>query len=238
MSAIVKHARAYNPPGYPESDGLPMAENSVQFRWITTIEGGLEAVFRDDPLVFVAGDHLWYPVEGDNKIRSAPDIYVAFGRPKGDRGSYLQWLEDDIAPQVVFEIASPGNRAGQLHEKFLFYEKYGVEEYYFFDPDRHELKGWVRTRKKLKEIPQMNGWVSPRCKIRFEFIEGEMSIYGPDGKKFATYLELVKERENAIKATEKAKKEKARAQKEKEKTQGRADRLAAQLKALGIEPEA
>ena len=44
---------------------------------------------------------LWYAVEGDNKIRQAPDAMVAFGRPKGYRGSYRQWEEGGIAPQVV-----------------------------------------------------------------------------------------------------------------------------------------
>jgi hypothetical protein len=28
---------------YPESDGQPLADNTVQFQWITTIKGGLEA---------------------------------------------------------------------------------------------------------------------------------------------------------------------------------------------------
>ena len=36
---------------------------------------------------------------------------VVFGRPKGRRGSYRQWEEDNIPPQVVFEILSPGNNA-------------------------------------------------------------------------------------------------------------------------------
>src|SRR2546428_4586077 len=105
---------------YPESDGLPMADNTKQFRWIVTVQGGLDAVFRDEPNVFVAGNLLWYPVEGNNTISIAPDIFVAFGRPKGDRGSYLQWLEDNVAPQVLFEILSPGNRAGKLIAKFQF----------------------------------------------------------------------------------------------------------------------
>src|SRR6266480_4781654 len=95
---------------YPESDGQPMAENTLQFRWIVTIEGGLEALYRDDPNVFVAGNLLWYPVEGDNTIRVAPDALVVFGRPPGYRGSYRQWREDGIAPQVVFEVLSPNNR--------------------------------------------------------------------------------------------------------------------------------
>src|SRR5208282_1550362 len=33
---------------YPESDGLPLADNTTQFRWITTIKRGLDAVFYDD----------------------------------------------------------------------------------------------------------------------------------------------------------------------------------------------
>src|SRR5579871_3185698 len=67
---------------YPESDGELMAENTVQFQWIVTIEGGLENVFRDDPNVFVAGDLFWYPVEGNPTVRMAPGVLVAFGRPK------------------------------------------------------------------------------------------------------------------------------------------------------------
>ncbi len=95
---------------YPDSDGKPMADNTLQFRWIVTIKEGVDALFCQDPDVFVAGDLLWYPVEGEPKIRIAPDVLVAFGRPKGERGSYRQWEEGGTAPQVVFEILSPGNR--------------------------------------------------------------------------------------------------------------------------------
>src|SRR5262249_37507082 len=49
---------------YPDSDGEPMAENTLQFKWIVTIKEGLDGVFRHDPNVFVAGDLFWYPVEG------------------------------------------------------------------------------------------------------------------------------------------------------------------------------
>src|ERR1022692_3310996 len=97
---------------YPESDGLPLSDNTKQFRWIMTIQGGLDAQYLDDPNVFVAGNLLWYPIKNDDKTRSAPDIFVAFGRPKGDRTSYAQCLEGNVAPQVTFEIVSPSNTAG------------------------------------------------------------------------------------------------------------------------------
>jgi Uma2 family endonuclease len=209
---------------YPESDGQPMSDNTTQFRWIVTIQGGLDAIYRDDPTVFVAGNLLWYPVENNNKIRVAPDIFTVFGRPKEDRGSYLQWLEENIAPQVTIEIVSPGNSAGELLIKFEFYERYGVEEYYLWDPDAGKLRGWIRENGKLTEIRAMNGWVSSRLRVRFEVVDRDLHLYGPDGKKFATYVELVEQRELERQA--------------KETAQQRAERLAAQLKALGIEPEA
>ncbi len=118
---------------YPDSDGQPLADNTLQFRWITTIKTNLDWLFREQSDVFVAGDLLWYPVENDNKLRQAPDIMVVFGRPKGERGSYRQWLENNISPQVVFEILSLGNTLTERSKKQLFYDRYGVEEYYLYD---------------------------------------------------------------------------------------------------------
>jgi hypothetical protein len=34
---------------YPDSDGQPMCDNTLQFQWIVTLQGGLDALFRDDP---------------------------------------------------------------------------------------------------------------------------------------------------------------------------------------------
>ena len=105
---------------YPDCDGNPMSDNTKQFRWIVTIKENLDLLFADNPDVFVAGDLLWYPVEGSNTIRVAPDAMVVFGRSKGDRGSYQQWREDNIPPQVVFEILSPGNRLGEMSKSSNF----------------------------------------------------------------------------------------------------------------------
>ena len=101
MAAVLEPKPVPSQAGYyPESDGQPMAENTKQFQWIVTIKENLDALL---PNAFVAGDLFWYPLEGNNLIRQAPDVLVAFGRPKGHRGSYRQWEEDNIAPQVVFE---------------------------------------------------------------------------------------------------------------------------------------
>lgn len=216
---------------YPDSDGQPMAENTKQFRWIVTIKENLELLFADEPNVFIAGDLLWYPVEGNNLIRQAPDAMVVFGRPKGDRASYLQWQEENIPPQVVFEVLSPGNTLTEMARKLEFYDLYQVEEYYLYDPQRVDLSGWLRVEGRLRVIDPVARWVSPRLGIRFELSPEDLQIYRPDGKQFETYVELERQREIA-----RARAEQAESQLEME--QQRAEQLAAQLRALGIEPEA
>jgi len=174
---------------YPESDGKPMADNTKQFRWILTIQQNIDWLYANEAQVFVAADLLWYPVEGQNKIAAAPDTMVVFDRPKGDRGSYQQWLEDDLAPQVVFEILSPSNSRIEMSKKLLFYDRYGVEEYYVYNPDTNDLEIWIRSDRSLDGIGDIQNWVSPRLGIRFDVSE-ELQIYRPDGTKFYSYIEI------------------------------------------------
>lgn len=229
---------------YPDSDGQPMAENTLQFQWIVTIQGNIDARFLHMDEVLVAGDLFWYPVEGDNKIRIAPDVMVVFGRPRGHRLSYQQWLENNIPPQVVFEILSPSNRPGEMAEKFQFYEDHGVEEYYIFDPHKVKLTGYERRLGKFAEIEQMDGYLSRNVGARFDLSTGDLTMYWMTGERFLTFTELAERkqlaeqaRDEAIKAREAADKARQEAEDQARLATERLDRLAAQLRALGIEPQ-
>ncbi len=223
---------------YPDCDGNPMSDNTKQFRWIVTIKENLELLFADDPNVFVAGDLLWYPVEGNNKLRQAPDTMVAIGRPKGDRGSYQQWKEDNIAPQVVFEILSPGNRAGEMKQKLNFYEQYGVQEYYVYDPDREKFKLWIRLGDRLESINFQGSFVSPLLKIRFELQRfGTLTIYRPDGQSFMGFVDLDNLRLQAESRANRAESLVNEAENRASQAETQAQRLAAKLRELGIDPE-
>lgn len=226
---------------YPDSDGQPMADNTLQFEYIAMIKEGIEALYADNPDVFVAGDLLWYPVQGNNRLRQAPDTLVVFGRPQGYRGSYRQWEEGNIPPQVVFEILSPGNRAGEMTAKGMFYERYGAEEYYIFDPDRQIFEAFRRSddgqRLDPVESDADGTWTSPRLRTRFDLSSGELVIYRPDGERFKRFVELMAERDALVveRNAERERAEKAEdiAKQERE----RAERLAARLRELGIDPE-
>lgn len=234
---MVSQSRSVSPPDfiYPESDGKPMADNTEQFRWIVVLQQNLDWLFADGPEVFVAGDLLWYPVEGDRDICTAPDVLVAFGRPRGKRGSYKQWEEANVVPQVVFEVLSPSNTKAEMNRKLLFYDRFGVEEYYLYDPAQGELSGWLRSDKSrndnfLDVIEPIANWTSPRLGVRFDPSGRDLEIYRPDGKRFLSYIEIAQQTEQLEQQLEQ---ERQRAEQERQ----RAERLAERLRSLGVDPD-
>ncbi len=184
---------------YRDCDGQPMADNTQQFRRIVTIKENLEILFASRDDFVIGGNLLWYPVEGSVKTRQAPDVMVVFGRPKGDRDSYTEWQENNISPQVVFEILSPRNRTQEMINKSLFYQRYGVDEYYVYDPDTLEFSGFSRSQDSFAAIEEINAWVSLRLRIRHgrKFITS-VELYQPGGQEYQRPEQEHQEEETAL----------------------------------------
>lgn len=211
-----------------------MADNTEQYEWIARLVTNLKYLLKERE-AFVAGDLLWYPVEVEEPPapRQAPDAMVALGRPPGYRGSYKQWEEDNIAPQVVFEILSPSNTRREMAEKQKFYEEYGVLEAYYYDPQRQDFWGFVReqsddifTLVTALYLP----WTSPLLQIRFELSEDGLAVFYPDGEPFV-------EPEIGLLERDAARAERDRALLEQEQTRAALNQALAKLKELGIDPD-
>ncbi|GCA96299.1 hypothetical protein, partial [Microcystis aeruginosa] len=69
---------------------------------------------------------------------------------------------------------------------------------------------------RLESLENLDNWVSPRLGIRFQLAQPELLLYYPDGQPFTSYNE-----------------ERQRAETERQ----RAERLAAKLRELNINPE-
>jgi Uma2 family endonuclease len=178
---------------FPSSDGKPMAENTRQYEAIVTLKGNVEAFAPAD--AFVAGDHLIYVDRTDPTACQAPDVYVAFGRPRGHRPSYKLWEENGVFPQVIFEVLAPSNDDDEMSRKRAFYFGHGAEEYYEFDPEAGTWTGFVRDAAGVPAaVPEMDGHTSPRLGMRFEFRPLELRVFRPDGTRFLSFQELEDDR--------------------------------------------
>lgn len=229
---------------YPESDGKPMSDNTRQAFWIILLFSNLDARLA----CFVAANLLWYPAQGNRKAL-APDVMVAFGRPKGHRSSYKTWEEGGVQPQVAFEIRSPSNSDAEMAEKLADYDRYGVEEYYHYDPQADVLEVFIRQDGALRLLPVVGSFDSPLLGVRFVLRRGGLVVQDATGEPFRMLNEERAERVAAEAgraaaesraAWERAEREAAEAEREaaeaeRRAAEARAERLLARLRALGLE---
>jgi hypothetical protein len=96
----------------------------------------------------------------------------------------------------------------------------------------------------------MDDWTSPILEIRFDMSGRELKIFAPDGSRFLTFQEIAEENDRLIRETADAQRKCEHAERQREQTERqrddlaskrdteyeRAERLAAQLRAMGIEP--
>jgi hypothetical protein len=102
-----------------------------------------------------------------------------------------------------------------MAKKFQFYQRYGVQEYYVYDPDSIEFIGWQRVDHYLEPIEDIEQWTSPLLNIQFILQADTLEIYRPDGSPFLSLAE---------------------SQKKLNEAEAQNARLAARLKELGIDP--
>ncbi len=103
----------------------------------------------------------------------------------------------------------------EMLRKLEFYRQHGVREYYVYDPEKEELFGYTRLADSLQAVENISGWVSLILGIRFEPSPEGLAIYYPDGRKFITFQELLIQAESEHQ---------------------RAEKLAAKLREIGIDP--
>ena len=132
-------APAFGALDYPSSDGEPASESDWHLRLLFESTTRLDYRYADDPDVYVSGNLLVYYQEGDPRLRLAPDCFVVFGVPKGNRETFKTWVEQAY-PAVVFEFTSYSTKDRDTVTKFAVYQDvWEVDEYFLFDPREEYL---------------------------------------------------------------------------------------------------
>ena len=118
----------------------------------------LSAHYENRPDVFVAADlFVYYDRAAPSRhsaARTSPDLLVAFGAPKRERGSFTVWEEGRV-PDFVLEIVSPATGLKDRHDKPGLYQRMGVREYFLFDPRSRTapLLAWRLTPAAAEPLP-------------------------------------------------------------------------------------
>ena len=130
---------------------------------------------------------------------------------------------------MVLEWWSPNSSFPKEATKLRFYERYGVAEFYSWDQVRRIFAAFVRDEAGLSPVDVSEGWTSPRLGIRFASVEGELRIFGPDGKRFLTHRQLQAARDEAERGRDEA-------ERGRDEALARSAALEARLRSLGIDP--
>jgi Uma2 family endonuclease len=186
----------------------------------------LKTYFAAQPDVYVSGNLMCYYEENNPKVSISPDVFVVRGAAKHERRIYKFWEEP--APNVVLEISSKKTRKEDFGKKKELYAWLGVREYFVFDPDA-KLRAPLRVfrlhgKAYVEEMVIGNRVLSSELGLELVLIEKTLRLFNPRTQEFL--------RTPAEEATARQQAE-ARAEEEA----ARAARLAAKLRALGLDPE-
>jgi Uma2 family endonuclease len=240
----------------PYSDGIPMESHRHVMQMSLLIHPLLTA-WKDRDF-FVSGNmFLYYSLDQvRNRAFMGPDVLVALDVPPGERKSWVVWQEGK-QPDVVIELLSDTTARGdRTKKKRLYQDVVQVPEYYWYDPFSAEFSGFVLREGVYQPLlPDAEGRLrSERTGLLLGRWEGDFArVHAtwlrwmePDGTPLPVEHEAVEaERERmqdrlnaearrAEEQTRRAEEQTRRARDERE----RADRLAAKLRELGVDPDA
>jgi len=215
---------------------MRLLTDSLYTSWVGPGEGRTFVAMANVGLFFAPHEDALVPdvlVSLDVKLPS--DVWLKHNR------SYFIW-EYTKPPDVVIEIVS--NRKGkELSEKLTDYGRLGIAYYVVYDPElqlsSQPLHVYERRRTTYSEAPE--AWLDD-LRLGLTLWQGDYEGIDAIWLRWCDQNDqiLLTGEEAARQERQRAEQERQRAdqqQQRAEQEQQRAERLAAQLRALGIEPE-
>ncbi len=200
-----------------ESDE-PEMESSLHYIQLALLVACLEWLWRDRDDFFIGANLTVYYSEKQLKNRDfrGPDFFLVKNTKKQPRRSWVVWLEDGKYPDIIIELLSESTaKVDRSEKKILYQNHWRTPEYFWFDPEELELAGFRLIGREYQGIVANEAgrlW-SDVLELYLGIYQGKLRYFTSDGKLVPTPEEA------ALQA------------------QKRNEKLEAQLRALGIEPE-
>jgi len=213
----------------PCDDGVPMESGRHRLQ-MELLVNSLDLWLEQQGDGYVSGNMFVYFSDKQvlNQDFRGPDVFVVRGVSRVERKSWVVW-EEGKNPDIVIELLSESTAAVDKGEKKTIYQnKLQVEEYYWFDPfNSEDFVGWRLEQGvyQKKALDAKNRLISQQLGLALVRWEGVFNHVKAVWLRWATLddelLPTPQEYER----------------REKEQAQQRAERLAAKLRALGINPD-
>ncbi|HBK96051.1 MAG TPA: hypothetical protein DD001_01350 [Microcoleaceae bacterium UBA10368] len=200
-----------------ESDE-PEMESSLHYVQLSLLVACLEWLWRDKNDFFIGANLTVYYSEQQLRNRDfrGPDFFLIRNTQKRPRRSWVVWQEDGKYPDIIIELLSESTAKVDRNEKKILYQnRFRTPEYFWFNPEDLEFAGFRLVGQEYQAIVANESgrlW-SDILELYLGIYEGKLRYFTLDGQLVPTPEEA------ALQA------------------QQRAERLADQLRALGIEPE-
>ncbi|MBD2385551.1 Uma2 family endonuclease [Cylindrospermum sp. FACHB-282] len=206
------------PPGDLYSDEPPL-ESDLHRLQMTLLIQCLEWLWQNRHDFYASGNITIYysPRQLKSSDFRGPDFFVVLGTERKPRKSWAVWEEDGKYPNVIIEVLSDSTAATDRNlKKQIYQDTFRTPEYFWFDPNNLEFAGFVLVAGKYQALetnPQ--GWLwSQQLELFLGVYKENLRLFTAEGELVPTPQEVAKQ--------------------EKE----RADRMAAKLRELNIDPDA
>ena len=205
------------PPSNLYSDEPPL-ETELHLEEIILLLKCLKWLWRDRSDFYAAGNlTIYYSLQKlKNKDFRGPDFFVVLDTERKTRKSWTVWEENGKYPNLILEILSPSTAdTDKNFKKTLYQNTFRTPDYFWFDPESLEFEGFHLVDGKYEALqPNAQGHLwSQQLGLYLGVYQGLVRFFTPDGQLVPTPEES--------------------AEQERE----RAERLAAKLRELNIDPD-
>ncbi len=210
----------------------PPLESELHLRQIILLLNCLKWLWRDKNDFYAAGNLTIYYSQNQrrNEDFRGPDFFVVLDTELKTRKSWVVWDEDGKYPNFILEILSDSTaKVDRELKKKLYQNTFRTPNYFWFDPYTLEFAGFNLLGGKYQPIePSDRGHLwSQQLELYLGIHQGLLRIFTANGELIPTPEEQAD--------SEREQKEYEREQ--KEIAQQKAERLAAKLRELNIDPD-
>ncbi|MFH7241623.1 MAG: Uma2 family endonuclease [Spirulina sp.] len=197
----------------------PEMESSLHYAQLALLVACLEWLWRDRNDFFIGANLTIYFSREQLKNRDfrGPDFFLVSHTDRRPRKSWVVWEEGGQYPDLIIELLSDSTaKTDKNLKKTLYQDRFRTPEYFWFSPETLEFEGYHLVDQRYQPIaPNPTGWLwSQVLGLYLGVQEGKLRYFTEAGERLPTPEEAA------------------------EQSEARAARLAEQLRAMGVEPEA